>query len=138
MYIVEGGCFIMISKIIIDKKFEKVDNFIKEFDILSNENRCRFINNETEVFINLSEKEKIECHYKLLFGMILNKHYCIKRIKMFINFYSDSLSLIKKDIINNRDNNIIIDSIDSLLSEMQEDFDNVEKDLKYHRKYRRK
>lgn len=121
----------MINKM--KKKFEEMDDIIKNFDELSDDDRCNFIEKEINNFNNLSEEEKIETYSSLFINALMNNLYCNDRLTMTIEFYIKMISNIRKSVVNNNNTDDILESIDLFLSVLEKDSKEIRKKLKFNR-----
>lgn len=117
-----------------DKKFEEMDKFIEGFDNILDEEYYEFFNKEMDSFNNLSEDEKAEAYDQLFTKAIINKKYCIRRTKGHLKSSIGMLDIIKKAIIGNASTDVILDTIEEMKSFMEDDFNEVEKKMRYCRK----
>lgn len=117
-----------------NKKFEEMDKFIEGFDNILDDEYYEFFNKEMNSFNNLSEDEKAETYDQLFTKAIINKRYCIRRTKGHIKSSIEMLDIIKEAIIGNASTDVILDTINELRSFMEDDFNEVEKKMRYHKK----
>ena len=94
------------------EKFEEMDNFIRDFENISDEDRSKFFNKELNSFIDLTEVEKIIWFNRLMLNSVMNKCLCIEKTKMAIECYRNILSVIKKAVIDNTDIDVVLRCID--------------------------
>ena len=90
------------------EKFEEMDNFIRDFENISDEDRSKF------------------------FNKVMNKCLCIEKTKMAIECYRNILSIIKKAVIDNTDIEVILSCIDKFDSLLEDESNGIEEKLKYH------
>ena len=63
------------------EKFEEMDNFIRDFENISDEDRSKFFNKELNSFIDLTEVEKIIWFNRLMLNSVMNKCLCIEKTR---------------------------------------------------------
>ena len=114
------------------EKFEEMDNFIRDFENISDEDRSKFFNKELNSFIDLTEVEKIIWFNRLMLNSVMNKCLCIEKTKMAIECYRNILSVIKKAVIDNTDIEVILSCIDKFDSLLEDESNEIEEKLKYH------
>ena len=103
------------------EKFEEMDNFIRDFENISDEDRSKFFNKELNSFIDLTEVEKIIWFNRLMLNSVMNKCLCIEKTMMAIECYRNISSVIKKAVIDNTDIEVILSCIDKFDSLLEDD-----------------
>ena len=114
-----------------EKKFEEMDEMIKNYDQMSEEDRQEYFEDEIIRFISLRGDEKVEAYNKLFINAVINKHYCIEKTNLSLKFYSRIVRLIKNAIINDCDTNSIIKTINMLLLVLEKDSKEVEDKFRF-------
>lgn len=114
-----------------EKKFEEMDEMIKNYDNMSDEDRWEYFEEEILRFISLRGDEKVENYNKLFINAVMNKHYCIERTKFSLEFYTRLIKLLKKAIINDCDTDSIIKTINMILFVLEKESKEVEEKFSF-------
>ena len=117
-----------------EKKFERMDEMIKNYDNMSEDDRIGFIDEELDCFIDMNISEKLQAYDYLLTNAIENKHHCIRKAQDYLKTAVDCLDIIKKAVLNNASTDDIISSIDELSSYMVDNFNSIDEEMRYCKK----
>lgn len=117
-----------------EKNFEKMDEMIKNYDNMSEDDRIDFIDEELDRFIDLNVSEKLQAYDYLLTNAIKNKHHCIRKTQDYLKTAVDCLDIIKRAVLNNASTEDIIKSIDELSTYMVDSFNSLDEEMRYCKK----
>ena len=111
-------------------KFAEMDNFVKEYDNMSDEKRTLFINNEVERFSSLSEDEKNSEYGRLFIKSVLGRSYIRKIMKINLTSFSSMLrTAVKYDDIDD-----VVRNVNNIIEIMEGELDKTDERLTYQNK----
>ena len=112
-----------------DEKFEKIDEMVKKYDNMSDEDRFNHFRDEVDRFISLSDEDKAKEYSTLFMKSVFQNRFNVELRKIDLSSF---ISMMKVAIVH--DNiDLIVESVQGIISTMEEELDKTEEKLAYQK-----